>query len=211
MKIAGLVCLLMISQVFAGGIYSYVDEDGVRVFTNVGASRLEGQEPSSVELESDSSNNFTPLIRTYASQYGVSQSLVEAIIKVESNFDPTAVSSKDCKGLMQLHPDTARRFGVDDIFDPAQNIEGGVKYLSYLMGFFDQKLDHVLAAYNAGENAVVRHKGIPPYSETKNYIRKVRALYSPSEEATPTQLAARQSRITRSVDENGFVVFSNAQ
>lgn len=211
MKIVGLVCLLLVGQSFAGGIYSYVDEDGVRVFTNLGASRLERPAQSVAKLDSIASHNFSPLIQTYASEYGVNQDLVEAIIKVESNFDPNAVSSKNCKGLMQLHPDTARRFGVDDVFDPAQNIEGGVKYLSYLMGFFDQELDHVLAAYNAGENAVVRHKGIPPYSETKNYVKKVKALYNPSDESASMRLAARQNRITRSVDENGLVVFSNAQ
>ncbi len=114
-------------------------------------------------------------------RHGVDAELIKAIIRVESNYNPLAVSVKGCKGLMQLHPDTARRFGVTDIFDPAQNIEGGVKYLKFLIEYFKNDIPKVLAGYNAGENAVTRYKGIPPYRETKEYVKKVESLYQSAE------------------------------
>ena len=92
--------------------------------------------------------------------------------QVESDYDPFAVSPKGCKGLMQLHPDTAHRFGVDDIFHPEDNLNGGIKYLLSLIGRFNGDLPLILAAYNAGENAVIRHQGIPPYEETVNYVKR---------------------------------------
>lgn len=209
MKVIPLVVLLLMSTVSAGSIYSYVDENGVRVWTNVGTDRVTPKAPGS-SSRSVQSANFYPLIRETASKYGVDEGLVQAIIKVESNYDPSAVSVKDCKGLMQLHPDTAQRFGVSNVFDPAENIEGGVRYLSYLIQNFDD-LDLVLAAYNAGENAVKRYDGIPPYSETEDYIEKVRAIVgdeldSEKEEPKPVR---RNRRVFRTVDEDGNVLFTN--
>ena len=167
------VLLLMTTSLSVQGatISSYVDDEGVRVLTN-----LTPRPPVKAVKQA----NFVPIINRLAAEHGVSQELVRAIVKVESNFNPRAVSPKDCKGLMQLHPGTADRFGVRDIFDPAQNIEGGVKYLSFLIEEFGQKLDFVLAAYNAGENAVRRYNGIPPYPETIDYVRKVKSLFSGS-------------------------------
>jgi soluble lytic murein transglycosylase-like protein len=98
---------------------------------------------------------------------------VKAIIKAESNFNHRAVSPKGAKGLMQLMPATASSLQVRDSFHPENNIEGGVKYVRYLLNFFNGNLPLALAAYNAGENAVLRYGGIPPYRETQTYVRRV--------------------------------------
>ncbi len=209
MRFIPLVLLLLTSSVSAGSIYSYVDENGITIWTNVGTRRVSPKAPVSAP-KSAKAANFYPLIRETASKYGVDEGLVQAIIKVESNYNPRAVSVKNCKGLMQLHPDTALRCGVSNAFDPAENIEGGVRYLSYLMQNFDE-LDLVLAAYNAGENAVKRYAGIPPYSETRQYVQKVRSIVgedppSKKEKAKPTR---RNRRVFRTVDADGNILFTN--
>jgi hypothetical protein len=116
---------------------------------------------------------FDPYIEDAAAKFGVSSDLVRAIISVESGFDEYAVSSKGAQGLMQLMPGTARRFGVSNPFDPAQAIMGGTEYLSYLLGLFHNNIDLAAAGYNAGENAVLRYGGVPPYKETRNYVIRV--------------------------------------
>lgn len=117
------------------------------------------------------------LIEEKARQHEVDPDLVESVIQVESNYNATAVSPKGALGMMQLIPATARRFGVRNVFDPGDNIEGGVKYLKHLQTLFggDRKL--TLAAYNAGEAAVARYKGVPPYAETQDYVVKVDRRY----------------------------------
>jgi soluble lytic murein transglycosylase-like protein len=122
------------------------------------------------------SGQFDNHIRDAASTFSVPADLVKAVIAVESEFDPLAVSSKGAQGLMQLMPFTARRFGVVNSFDPRQNILGGVQYLRVLLDLFAGDVSLALAGYNAGENAVLRYKGIPPYKETQNYVRKIQAL-----------------------------------
>ena len=117
------------------------------------------------------------LIQRLAQQYSVDPHLVRAIIMVESNFDPHAVSRAGAQGLMQLMPDTAARYRVEDPFDPYANIEGGIRYLRDLLRLFPSDLRHVLAAYNAGEGAVQQYGGIPPYPETQRYVERVLALY----------------------------------
>jgi soluble lytic murein transglycosylase-like protein len=117
--------------------------------------------------------NVREMARQIASRHEVEPLLVDSMIRVESNYNPYAVSHKGAEGLMQLVPGTARRFGVTNTFNPAQNIEGGVRYLKHLLSLYggDQRL--ALAAYNAGEGAVARHKGMPPYPETRNYVSQV--------------------------------------
>ena len=185
-------------------VSSFINEEGVKVLTNIESKpRSDG---SSVHFANRT--NFVPLINRMASLHGVNEELVQAIIKVESDFNPRAVSSKNCKGLMQLHPDTAQRFGVRDIFDPTENIEGGIRYLNFLMDFFDHKLDYVLAAYNAGENAVRRHQGIPPFGETRSYVKKVKELFQGS--LAPSQGSATpKRRIHRVILPDGQVLFTN--
>jgi soluble lytic murein transglycosylase len=113
-----------------------------------------------------------------AATHGVDINLVKAVIQVESDYDPLAVSSKGARGLMQLMPATAKRMGVGNAFDPRQNIFGGVRYLRLLIDMFQGNLALVAAAYNAGENAVARYGGIPPFKETQDYVGKVRSLLS---------------------------------
>jgi soluble lytic murein transglycosylase-like protein len=111
-----------------------------------------------------------------AQQNQLSPRLVHSVIQVESNYDPNAVSPKGAQGLMQLIPSTARRFGVSDVFDPADNIQGGARYLKYLLGLYKGDEALALAAYNAGERAVSRYGGVPPFPETQGYVAKVRLL-----------------------------------
>lgn len=113
------------------------------------------------------------LVRLLAPRYRVPPRLALAIIDVESRFDPNAVSPKNAKGLMQLIPETAERFGVRNPFDARQNIEGGLAYLRWLTAYFEGNTMLVAAAYNAGEGAVERHGGVPPFPETREYVRKV--------------------------------------
>jgi TPR repeat protein len=117
------------------------------------------------------------LVHQLSPQYSVDPKLVMAIISVESGFNARAVSPKNAQGLMQLIPETALRFRVKNAFDPAQNIKGGLAYLQWLLAFFKGNVPLVAAAYNAGERAVERHRGIPPYPETRDYVRKVTFLY----------------------------------
>lgn len=117
------------------------------------------------------------LVRKLAPEYGVYPRLAMAIIRAESNFNPTAVSPKNAQGLMQLIPETAERFNVRKPFDPEQNIRGGLSYLRWLLAYFKGDIELVAAAYNAGEGAVNRYGGIPPYPETRNYVRRIREIF----------------------------------
>ena len=120
---------------------------------------------------------YDPMIEKTASNYGVDTALVKAVVHAESSFNPTAVSHKGATGLMQLMPGTAQRYGVHNLTDPNQNVDGGVRYLRDLLQMFRNDTQLAVAAYNAGENAVIRHRGIPPYDETQNYVRKVLELH----------------------------------
>jgi soluble lytic murein transglycosylase-like protein len=112
-------------------------------------------------------------VQMVAPEYQLDPHVVLAVIHQESNFDPLAQSPKNAMGLMQLIPDTARRFNVRNITDPAQNIRGGMAYLRWLLAYFEGDLMLALAAYNAGERAVERYRGVPPYAETRLYVRKI--------------------------------------
>jgi len=117
------------------------------------------------------------LVRRLALQYAVDWKLVMAVISVESAFNSAAVSPKNAQGLMQLIPETAERFGVKKVFNPVENIKGGLAYLRWLLAFFQGDVPLVVAAYNAGERAVEKYRGIPPYAETRNYVRKITGIY----------------------------------
>jgi len=116
-------------------------------------------------------------VRDAAEKHGLDEKLIHSIIQVESGYNPAAVSVKGAVGLMQLIPETASRYGVLDIFDPQQNIDAGVRYLKDLFSLYRNDLRSVLAAYNAGPDAVKKHKGVPPFPETLRYIRKVLSVY----------------------------------
>ena len=132
---------------------------------------------------------FEPFLQEAAAREGVSPDLVRAVIRTESAFDHLAVSSTGARGLMQLMPDAAQRFGVQDPFDPRANIQGGVRYLRVLLKMFQGDVALTVAAYNAGEGAVTRHRGIPPYRETRDYVHKILALLSQGP-ALPTVMMA---------------------
>jgi soluble lytic murein transglycosylase-like protein len=146
---------------------------------------------------------YTGIVKVMAREYRVPAELIHSIIKVESDYNPKAVSSKGAMGLMQLMPATAGQYGVEDVFDPMDNIEGGVRYLKDLMNLYDSNTDLVLAAYNAGQNAVKKYGGIPPYRETIDYIDKIkRNGYRKS-------VITSGEEIYRYVDERGRTVLTN--
>ena len=133
--------------------------------------------PEEFELPAGVRGDIEKLVRELAPKYAVDFRLALAVISVESAFNPTAVSPKKAQGLMQLIPETAERFGVKKVFNPAENIKGGLAYLRWLLAFFQGDVPLVLAAYNAGEGAVEKYRGIPPYAETRNYVRKITNIY----------------------------------
>lgn len=130
-------------------------------------------------------------VEQIAAEHSLSPLLIHSVIKVESNYNPYAVSNKGALGIMQLIPETARRFGVTNVFNPVDNIRGGVKYLRYLLDLYSGNTPLALAAYNAGEAAVAKYGGIPPFAETQNYVILVRKqLQAARKTAAPKPVAA---------------------
>ncbi|HPD61464.1 MAG TPA: transglycosylase SLT domain-containing protein [Thermodesulfobacteriota bacterium] len=159
-------------------IYRYIDEKGTVHFTNVPTDKRYKLYLHSCEgyfrATKYDCKIYDPLIREMATKYQVDGDLVRAVIKAESDFNPSAVSPKGAKGIMQLMPETAEDMSVKNIFSPRDNIEGGVKYLRRLLNLFNNDLHLTVAAYNAGENAVIGcNYAIPPYCETQDYVKKV--------------------------------------
>jgi soluble lytic murein transglycosylase-like protein len=126
---------------------------------------------------------FGDLIRAASQKHGVEEQLIMHVIAVESNFNPRAVSRKQAQGLMQLLPQTAARFSVANVFDPAQNIDAGTRYLKELLARYKGDLRLTLAAYNAGPEMVERYGGVPPFAETQNYVRKITTLLAQPEKS----------------------------
>lgn len=163
--------------------YQYTDDSGTVHITNVPTSaryrwmmeerRPSVLSPSNPAYKKLSRGKFDDMITSTAERYGIDPTLVKAIVKAESDFDHMAVSSKGATGLMQLMPATASRMGVKNIHDPVENVEGGIKYLSKLLAMFNWQVPLAVAAYNAGENAVLKYGSIPPYSETQTYVKRV--------------------------------------
>lgn len=151
---------------------------------------------------SSSTKPYDDIVADVAQTFRVPVELVHSIIKAESDYDAWAISAKGAMGLMQLMPITAKQYNVLNVFDPRQNIEGGVKYLVDLIKLYEGDTRHVLAAYNAGQEAIKRYGGIPPYQETKNYIKKVMAAYPKSKITTRTKIYAFY-------DENGRYVLTD--
>jgi soluble lytic murein transglycosylase-like protein len=136
---------------------------------------------------SEGQSRYDGLIRRHATEFGLSPDLVRAVIQAESGFNPWAVSPKGAMGLMQLMPATARELGVSNPFHPEDNIRGGVSYLARLLARYDQNVELALAAYNAGPGSVERYGAIPPYRETRDYVRKITAASSASARLTPPE------------------------
>jgi soluble lytic murein transglycosylase-like protein len=182
-------CLFFLTSLSSAGIYRYVDENGVIHFTNCPRDPKfklyirESKEDVGDDNNSSSgasirdSNQYDSLISEFSRKYQVDFALIKAIIRAESAFNPLAVSRKGAKGLMQLMPETAQRVNVSNVFNPRENIEGGVRHFKYLLSLFNDDLRLSLAAYNAGENVVGELRSIPPYRETVDYVKRVLSFY----------------------------------
>ena len=197
--VLALSVLVALPVTAAADIYQWTDADGVVHFTNrpsgnptakvymkatapapgVGANAVRpGVTPFSPQDRDPSRyTRFDEHIRQAAALYQIPEPLVRAVIKVESDYDPRAVSYAGARGLMQLMPETASRMQVKDINDPRENIFGGVRYLRVLANMFNGDLELTVAGYNAGEQAVMSHGGIPPYAQTRDYVVKVTKFY----------------------------------
>lgn len=152
---------------------TYYPDSNIHSYSNWGSS-----EASVLPSYSRNKNAFDPIIKQAASQHGISEGLIKAVMHTESGFNVNARSPVGAQGLMQLMPATARRFNVSNAFDPHQNIMGGAKYLAWLMKRFNGNTSLVLASYNAGEGNVAKYGGIPPFKETQDYVRRVSSRYS---------------------------------
>lgn len=182
------ITIVVTSESAQAQVYRYTDENGITVLTNIKPEPGRYENVRNVGCYGTCIKGVdwhaTPLkrieyreeVRVAAEVHGVDEALVRAIMHAESWFNPAAVSHAGAQGLMQLMPATQARFGVADPFDPVDNISAGTAYLAELMDRFDNDWELAVAAYNAGETAVRRHGGIPPFSETREYVRRIRIL-----------------------------------
>ena len=191
MAVTAAACILVAAPVVQADIYKYVDKHGRVTLTDRPTNSKHIQlvktwkgwverPKTTINFAAFQKNKlkFTPTVEYAAERYNLPKSLLHAVITAESAYDPTAVSRAGAVGLMQLMPETARRYGVRDRKNPYENIHGGSRYLRDLLIMFNNDLNLALAAYNAGEGAVKKYGNkIPPYAETQNYVRKVRAYY----------------------------------
>jgi soluble lytic murein transglycosylase-like protein len=217
-----------------GQIVSYLDSDGRRVFINAdptptarviktslrGFKSAAGTTPYTTQTPAARSPELAAaelanrqrieiMIREVSARYNVDPALIRAVIETESNWNSKAISRKGALGLMQLVPGTARQLGVNNAFDPKQNLDGGVRYLHTLLERYNGDLDKALAAYNAGPGAVDRARGVPLFRETRDYVQKVTDSYfRPGSGRLPHAFGAPRP-IYRMVAEDGRVVFTN--
>lgn len=162
-------------------IYIYTDSQGVMHFTNVPTSskyRVYIKETSGTTASSYITDKYDDLITIAADTYGISFSLLKALIKIESDFNPWAVSKVGAKGLMQIMPENLKALNIHDPFDPRENIMGGTRYLKQLLKRFNGELPLALAAYNAGPRMVENYKRIPPFPETEDFVEKVMKYFA---------------------------------
>jgi len=182
MRLPLILCLIigvqLLSVTAEGKMYSYVDDSGRLHFTNVPGDPRYQEVPGFKKVRRAAARGrFNRFIQASAKQYSLDPELIEAVIKVESDFNPYAVSKKGAMGLMQLMPDTAEEMDVASPFEPEENIRGGSRYLKKLIDLFDGDLRLVLAAYNAGPNRVLAHNRIPRIDETEKYVKRVLREY----------------------------------
>jgi len=197
----------------AAEVYRLAENDGTVHFTNAPTDpryrSLGGQRSGTaagwLNLPRAEAARYVTEIRDASGRYGVPERLVQAVIRVESAFNPRAVSVKGARGLMQLMPETASMLGVQNSFDPQQNIDGGVRHLRGLIERFGNDLPLALAAYNAGEKAVLAHRGIPPYPETRDYVTRVLYHY----DGSTNGLAGAPTTVYRTVGEDGTIIYTN--
>lgn len=203
------IIVMFFSSSLCAEVYRYVDENGVLHLSDKpkkGSTKVRSSSRKNTgkayHSPSQLKSKFLGYVDRICREHDVDKNLVRAVIQVESNFNHLAVSPKGARGLMQLMPDTQRRYGVENPFDPYSNIEGGVKYLKYLIRLFEGDKELYLAAYNCGENRVKREGDVPNIKETQDYVRKVQKYYAQFEAAQPQQ-------IVRFVDDDGVVHVTN--
>ncbi|MFC1885723.1 transglycosylase SLT domain-containing protein [Thermodesulfobacteriota bacterium] len=162
-------------------IYRYIDKNGVHHFTNTPTSAVYSvyfKIAPEMFSKQYSPDRYNHIITQASRTHGIDVPLIKAVIKVESNFNPRAISKAGARGLMQIMPTNYRALQIQDPFDPHQNIMGGARYLRTLLNRFDGNIQFALAAYNAGPTSVARHNKIPPNKETREFVRKVMKYYS---------------------------------
>ena len=212
--------ILLLSFSLHAQIYYYRDNKNNLIYTNVPKNSEARILQGSFNLKysfvrQEFGRRYGRLLDSLCSQWKIEKKLVEAVIEAESNFNPWVVSRKGARGLMQLMPQTAKRYGVKNIFDAQQNLTAGIRHLKYLLQTYNNNLDLALAAYNAGNEAVSKYGGIPPYRETRNYINKVKKLYSGNRLAyTPSYNSNKRSPPVRRpiyqyLDKEGKPHFTN--
>jgi hypothetical protein len=223
----GFLFVLFIAPAAYADIYKYVDENGIVCYTDAPLGKkadkiLKEKNPFAAEQNliprrsSKDSGDYHAIVHEKASNYNIDPSLIKAVIKTESNWNNRAVSRKGAIGLMQLMPSTANDMNVRNPFDPEENIEGGTKYLKYLIGRFNGDITLALAAYNAGPKTVEKFGYIPPITETKQYVNRVLALYNgqtyyPSTSSGDSVKSEKKSQpIYKIVLDDGSVLFTNS-
>jgi soluble lytic murein transglycosylase-like protein len=181
LKVLCVLAVLLCGASAASGAVRIGTKDGKRIIYNdgVGPSSREvlGKSDSWLAARIATPSLYDGLIADAARENSLDPKLVKSVVLIESAFNPAAVSRKGARGLMQLMPETAVRYGVRDLFDPTENLAGGTRHLAYLLGLYGGDLPRALAAYNAGEAAVARYGGVPPFDETRIYVSKGMAAY----------------------------------
>lgn len=188
-------------------MYMYTDEAGVVVFTDLPNRKAVNLKQYNKKRVSLSSADYQEIIRRSAERYGLDHKLINAVVRVESNFDEYAISRQGALGLMQLMPSTASQLGVYNPFSPEQNIDGGVRYLKDLIERFDGDLRLALAAYNAGPTAVEKYGDVPPIPETQNYLKKISSHYS----LKPGTASQKRRPVYRLVLKDGTILYTNSK
>lgn len=168
------ILFIFSAGILSAAVYKYVDQRGRVHYSNVPVASQYRYYQAEIGDKAHTPISVLQLIKHYARKNDLDVNLVRAVVKAESNFNSQAVSAKGAIGLMQLHPGTIKDLKISDPFDPSSNIEGGTRYLRWMLSRFNGNLDLALAAYNAGPSTVERYNGIPPYPETQSYVKKVK-------------------------------------
>jgi soluble lytic murein transglycosylase-like protein len=205
------LCMPLFPRPAQAQIASYVDAHGRVIYINANPPAKAVRASHGAEIPTSApSVRLQSLVNAAAERNNLDPALIGAVIQTESDWNPYAVSRKGAFGLMQLLPSTAERYDVRDVFDPAQNINGGTRYLRDLLDHYHGDLKKSLAAYNAGELAVQRYGGVPQYPETRAYVRKVTRTYFQSGSPRAPQISAvRQSSIREIAGPGGRMIFTN--
>ncbi|HMC23253.1 MAG TPA: lytic transglycosylase domain-containing protein [Thermoanaerobaculia bacterium] len=177
MRLAAIGVALCVTVSATAQVQITVRSDGTKVISNIGSAGRRTSDYVWLSKQRNRRSKYDPIIERHSDHFGVDPTLVRAVIQVESGFDPKCISRRGARGLMQLMPETAKHYGVRSIFDPEENIRAGVHYLADLIRMFPHDLPRALAAYNAGENAVFKYAGIPPYDETMTYVKRALTVY----------------------------------